>query len=299
LKLAWAATFSAMALAASAAPRQAVPTSPDLTIRTRVTHGGTPARWEQTVRLKGAWQAREHATAVGPRGERRVAFARIIQCDRRRALLLNHEARTYAYLPVDDPAPGLLRIASAVAFGRRLEHDAPVTTRITVHAVDTGERRRFGPLSARRVVTTTITEMTRARPSRRETRVQDGWYVDIPSESCRDAEEAGEYVAIGSRAGEPAGRTEVIHRGNGRRGFPLIETDRTDVSGSSSSQSKTELIELSDRPIDASVFDVPAGYRPALRLWTGGYDFLRPDTPGNRASLLWEGARDFVAGLWR
>jgi hypothetical protein len=299
LKLAGLAVVSAMALAAGDAPRGRPPNSPDLTIRTRVTHAGTPAQWEDTVRLKGARQAREHATAVGPRGERRAGFARIIQCDRQRALVLNHETRTYAYLPIADPAPGLLHLATAVAFGRRVDPHAPVTLRIIVDAVDTGERRQFGPLTARRVITTTTTEMPQARPSRLATRVQDGWYVDIPSPSCREAADEGVYFAIGSRAGEPEGRTEVVHRGSGRRGLPLVETDRTETPDAPAFRSSTELLEISERPLEASVFDVPPGYRPALRLWSGGYDFMRPDTPANRALLLWEGARDFVSALWR
>ena len=299
LRLMGLALVSAMALAASDAPRAGLPNFPDLTIRTRVTHAGTPAQWEDTVRLKGARQAREHAAAVGPRGERRVVFAQITQCDRQRALVLNHQSRTYAYLPIEDPAPGLLHSAVAVAFGRRVDRDAPVTLRIIVDTVDTGERRQFGPLAARHVITTTTTEMPQAGPSRRATRVQDGWYVDLPSPSCRDAGAEEFFVAVGTRAGEPEGRTEVVHRGTGRRGWPLIETDRTETPGVPSSQSSTELLEISDRPLDASVFDVPDGYQPALRLWTGGYDFMRPDTPANRAVLLWEGARDFVSALWR
>ena len=293
MKLAGLAVLSAIALAAGDAPRGAVADSPDLTIRTRTVLAGVPGQTRITVRLKGARQWREHARDTGraPAG----GFSQIIQCDRRRALVLNPDTRTYAEMPIEPPALGIVHAALGALRGRD-EADAPVTERITIDAVDTGERRRFGPLTARRVTTTTTTEMLHL--SRRATRVQDGWYVDLPSPSCGDDDQEAFLIARVSRPGDPPGRMEVVHRGTARRGFAVIETDRTEAPDGAWTQS-TELIEVSDRPIDASVFEVPPDYRPALRQWTGGFDFTRPDTAANRAVLLWEGARDLVFGLWR
>ena len=49
-----------------------------------------------------------------------------------------------------------------------------------------------------------------------------------------------------------------------------------------------ELIEVSDEPLDSSLFEIPRDYRPALPLVRGGYDLTKPDTAANRAQVYWD-----------
>jgi hypothetical protein len=47
------------------------------------------------------------------------------------------------------------------------------------------------------------------------------------------------------------------------------------------------LLEFSEAPLDASLFEVPAEYSPALRTAHCGVDMTRPDTLGNRLQSYW------------
>ncbi len=47
------------------------------------------------------------------------------------------------------------------------------------------------------------------------------------------------------------------------------------------------MIELSEHPLDLSLFDIPRDYRPALPLVRGGHDMTRPDTLANRLRVYW------------
>jgi hypothetical protein len=155
--------------------------------------------------------------------------------------------------------------------------------------VDTGERRPIGPYIARHVVTTRRTEFGTGGEARVEER--DGWYVDLPVE-CFDW--AARLELWDTTPGAPGG--QMIVQGNGHRGYPIIETLRIPDGRSVWSDghwtnltvtSKTELIQVSEEVLDAALFTVPPGYRPALPRPRGGHDMSRPDTLVNRAESYW------------
>ena len=60
-----------------------------------------------------------------------------------------------------------------------------------------------------------------------------------------------------------------------------------------------ELVELSEAPLDAAIFDVPPGYRPALPLPWGGHDMTKPDTVVNRVEVYCEAVATFISSLFR
>jgi len=51
--------------------------------------------------------------------------------------------------------------------------------------------------------------------------------------------------------------------------------------------SKVALLEISEAPLNASIFDLPAGYRQALQTGNGGADLTKPDTITDRAQDYW------------
>ena len=59
------------------------------------------------------------------------------------------------------------------------------------------------------------------------------------------------------------------------------------------------LVDVNNRPLDPALFDVPPGYRPALRRWGSDFDLTRPDTLFNRATVVWETASGWVHWLLR
>jgi len=284
------AVLALLTLAPSEQPSFVVPDSPDLTIRTQTTLTGA-VHWAITLRLKGARQSFERAYdgLATPSVDWHIT-----QCDRRRTVIVNPASRTYADLPIDDPS------LSARVEGTVLRHEDGASPRphITVDAVDTGERKRFGPLTARHVVTTTTTEIP-GSPASHITMTQDGWYVDLPPQGCIEWGST-EFMATGfiSSTHVVVSSPTITRLGRAKRGFPLSEQIRR-VTAEGTSIEKTALVEISDRPIDPAVFEVPDGYRPALRLWGGGFDITRPDTLVNRALLVWEQASGFARRLWQ
>ena len=92
-------------------------------------------------------------------------------------------------------------------------------------------------------------------------------------------------------------RMHVEFRGAGRRGFPIEETTRRRGEHEPPITTRVKLIEFSEAVLDKSLFDIPAGYRPALPRLIGGFDMTEPDTVANRLAAYWQDvttlARDF------
>jgi hypothetical protein len=241
-----------------------VPDVADVTIKTRRTNDRSPGVViTETLELKGARQRRDELVQ-SPRGLASRVYGRITQCDQRQMLLLNHEAKTYAYEPLYVPVPSSQAASShAMALG-------PTIT-MTVDAVDTGERKRFGRYVARHVITTRTVE--RGSGDVTVGRL-DGWYIDVPEPNCQTAERTAALIATGTP------NVVVKRKGDARRGYPIEETYR--FSGQHPIAGKTELIELSEAPLDDARFTVPAGYRMAMPSPFGGFDLSKPDTIGNR-----------------
>jgi hypothetical protein len=215
----------------------------------------------------------------------------ITQCDERRIVLLDDEARTYAFSPIEDPSVYLQRVRLAARQRPEPEPTGGDVT-ITIDAVDTGERRTLGRYVARRVITTTKTEPgpgTSVPPSGSEL---DGWYIDLPPATCRDRGDLPEPFSytIAQRSSTPRDRVHIRRLGTARRGYPIEEISRSHDEGGTIT-SKLELVEFSDAPLDAALFTVTAGYRPALPRLFGGYDLTKPDTVMNRLQSYWNGLR--------
>lgn len=260
-------------------PNQAfvVPSFPDLTIKKRNSAGTTSSSvTTEVLYLKGARERREFLHER-PGSTRSV---HITQCDQRRSVLLNPEAKLYAVFGFQERSEQVNR--------RRLEPEAlgaDVTT--TFDAVDTGERRPVGRYLARRVRTTVIVEPSPAAKSPASTREIDGWYVDLPGLGCADSQ--GAAFLTGQTIG-PDGVRDRHHynfKGVARRGYVIEETNRF-TQRNETKVSRVELIEVSDDRLDSSLFEIPRDYRPALPLVRGGYDLTKPDTVANRVQVYWD-----------
>jgi len=290
MRLAGLVLLAAIALGDQDPPRLVVPTSPDLTIRLRSQSSGA-AQSTVTIRLKGARQVRERTTEF-PGGSSSIAM--IGQCDHHRMMLLSSEHKTYAYMPIAPGAPASTARLAVVTSS----HAPPAREEILVDAVDTGERRQLGGLTARHIVTTTKTTNGAEIPGTVRTRVQDGWYVDLPPLNCieRTGDAVSYSLVSGGIGGVVPAPPHVTMRGRAKPGVALIETDRT-TGPEGTWEQTTELVEISSAPLDPALFDVPAGYVAALP-YGGGFDLSRPDTLGNRIAVLWEGLRGFASRWW-
>lgn len=93
-------------------------------------------------------------------------------------------------------------------------------------------------------------------------------------------------------------RINVKFRGAGRRGLPIDATTRRRGEREPSSTTSVKLIECSEAVLDSSLFDVPAGYPPAVPRPIGPFDITKPDTIANGLAVYWQDvmtvARDLV-----
>jgi hypothetical protein len=281
-------------------PKFVVPNVPDLTIKTRETFDLPQSTVRtDTLYFKGAWQRRElylQFQSALP-AQQTAQHATITRCDERRTLELNQDAQLYGWSPVDF-------IGRDVYWSRSWWREKPepsppgADVKITVDILDTGERRQVGSYSARHIITTITTSPSPGANMRPSESVEDGWHIDLPPAGCWDAG-YGQSFLTGStvRPGAGPDRINVEFRGTGRRGFPIEQTTRRRDEHEPGITTSVKLIEFSETVLDRSLFDVPAGYRPALPRLIGRFDMTKPDTVANRIAAYWQDvtalARDF------
>ena len=257
-----------------------VPAFADLTIKKRHAFGPTPARGTtEVLYLKGA---RERHELLYEQSERRsLDYATIMQCDKRRSVQLNTEAKLYFVSVLRDWSAELKR-------GRPVPEAQGADVTTTFDAVDTGQRRLVGRYAARRVQTTVTVEASPGANTPPSTRVTDGWYIDLPGLGCSDTSTTTS-LTIGE-AVQPGGLPDRQHhkiKGTANRGYAIEETTNFTQTGRTTVD-RVELIELSENSLDSSLFDIPRDYRPALPGIGGGSDMTKPDTLANRLQEYWD-----------
>ena len=86
--------------------------------------------------------------------------------------------------------------------------------------------------------------------------------------------------------------------GKAPRGYPIEETSVKTEAGRTTID-KVELLEISEAPLNPSIFELPVGYRLALQTGNGGADLTKPDTIPNRAQYYWARLTFWARGLFR
>jgi hypothetical protein len=303
-------SFVAFVLAAAAVhagahgdhPKFVVPNVPDLTIKTRETID-LPQSTVQTNTLyfKGGWQRRElhlQFPSALP-AQRAVRYSTITRCDERRTLELNHEARLFGWSPLTFIGRDVYSVRARLR-ERPVPSESGADVKITINTVDTAERRQVGSYSARHVVTTITTDPSPGAHTRPSESVEDGWYLDLPSAGCWNAGDEHSFLTASVvRSGEAPDRIHVEFRGAGQRGFAIEETMRRTRGHETPITTRVMLIEFSEAVLDKSLFDVPAGYRPALPRLMGRFDMTKPDTIANRLAAYWDDMTTVVQGFFR
>ncbi|HXD29826.1 MAG TPA: hypothetical protein VN643_01835 [Pyrinomonadaceae bacterium] len=215
-----------------------------------------------TSMIKGVRERTEEQRGYG------MDSVNITQCDLKRTIQLNDKTRKYIVTPMvtDDTAAPNTKTApqpEELEASRR----GGVVTYIT-SSKDTGERKEMFGFTARHVKTSIRVESSPDACNKTKMRFdQDGWYIDLNvGLSCP----AGR-TQMGGNPMAPSGgcrdRIQYRHEGAGRTGFPLIETTTVyDQNDQPSFTSTKEVTELSRQPLDAALFDIPAGYAEA-RNW--------------------------------
>jgi Domain of unknown function (DUF4412) len=227
-----------------------VPDFRDLTIRIRSTMDSRH-KPVTTYYFKGS---RMRSEMQYPESENPTANVNIFQCDQGTRYLLGESLNTYISVPID---PMQRRETARPA--RELQSSGGAVT-VTTDSVDTGKRRQIGSYQARHVKTTITVEPGPGAVSRQSTTEVDGWYLDLPGVYCQDtsARRRG-WITVGQSRID---RVLFKQLGEAQRGFAVEETTNKNEGGHEFVL-KTELLEISEKPLDESLFELPAGYSPA------------------------------------
>ena len=222
--------------------------SADTKVKTRQTSGGQT--YENTSYIKGKRQRSETNN-----GQMIV----VQQCDLRRNIQIMPQAQAYIIQPYDN--------ASNSTSPGRTNSQPSATTKggvvtSTVTTKDTGERKQMLGYTARHIITTMEMESSPEACSQVKSKMQiDGWYID--AEFALDCDSGVSYRPYTPpQSGGCQDRYVTKQAGTAKKGYPVWEKmTMFDQSGVESFSTINEVVEFSQATLDASLFDVPAGYR--------------------------------------
>jgi hypothetical protein len=238
----------------AAQPPASAPAQNDLKITYRTTTSGRSM--ENTTMLKGARERTEMKLGMGR------DIINVTQCDLRRTVQISDSARKYVITPMDSggaterPAQS----SSQMSEPSRPSYKGGVIS-YTITSVDTGERKEMFGFQARHVKRTIQIESSPDACSPIKQKMEtDGWYIDF-SFGLRCETGAAPMSGMGAPGGGCRDSVRFNQQGAARTGYPLQETTTSyGPDGSVAFTSTKEVIELSRAPLDAALFDVPAGY---------------------------------------
>ncbi|MEK6322454.1 MAG: hypothetical protein AABN33_12310 [Acidobacteriota bacterium] len=230
--------------------------SADIKLKTKNTSPGNTS--EGTIYIKGARQRSNQSYGS-------FEMVTLTQCDLKRTVQINDKARTYMVTPMATASS-----TTTPAEKQPATPSQPTTTRrggvVTyISAInDTGERKKMFGFTARHIKTSMTVESSpdACNPSRFRMET-DGWYIDLDFSFNCDMD--GASVASVSQGIRPDCKDEVRFKksGTGKLGYPLFVTTTIYLDGGQTSTSTTEVVELTTTPLEASLFEVPAGYTEA------------------------------------
>ena len=223
--------------------------SADTKVKSRQTSGGQT--YENTSYIKGKRQRSEMNN-----GQMIV----VQQCDLRRNIQIMPQAQAYIIQPYDAPNTTSTSPGAANSQPSATTKGGVVTSTVTTK--DTGERKQMFGYTARHIVTTMVMESSPEACSQTKSKMQiDGWYIDAEfALDCDSGVAHRPYTPPQSGGCQDRYVTKQV--GTAKKGYPVWEkTTMYDPSGVESFSTINEVVEFSSATLDASLFDVPAGYR--------------------------------------
>jgi hypothetical protein len=243
-----------------------------LTIVTRETF---PAGTMETTVHVASDRVREQTRMFSPdSGDRPERRARVLirRCDLNRILVLNPAERTYASHLLQPQLSAVERFA--LSMGRpHNEPSGPSSLLVETTTVDTGERKMAFGYSARRVVTTRR-EIPSERSDTASETVIDGWYIDLETRPSCERGASGRTRAVLIARATPADARRHAPRvtfkeiGTPEEGFAIETRTTWRTTGDETANRPASVVthrvvtHVSRGPLAASLFEVPAGFRP-------------------------------------
>ena len=232
------------------------PISGDFKITIKNTVSGQ--NYQSTTMIKGKRERSESST-----GGMNTGSVSITQCDLRRTIQVNDSSRKYLITPMGSDAGDVdTGSASSSTSGGATTRGGVVT--MTINTIDTGERKEMFGFTARHLKRSMTSQTSADACYQNQIRMEtDGWYINLEyglnCGSERPPQTGGRTAPGGCRD-----RYQFKRTGPATLGYPLIETmTMYSADGRPMFTRTQEVIELSRQPLDAALFDVPAGYTEA------------------------------------
>ncbi|MFN2492004.1 MAG: hypothetical protein ABR501_03865 [Pyrinomonadaceae bacterium] len=251
----------------------------NLKVTYKTTMGGHTS--QSTTMIRGPRERSEMQLAPG------MEMVAITQCDLKRTIQLSDKMKKYVVTPMDSgDSSGASAAGSNSVSAPSATTRGGVITYVTT-SIDTGERKEMFGFTARHVKTTTSMESSPDACSQIKQRTEtDGWYIDFSATFNCDLGRTSMTAQSPSQGG-CRDRINSKRVGTGRTGFPLMETTTMyGADGRAMFTSTKEVLELSREPLDAALFEVPAGYVETTNtqeLYMPSMDVGSQMTPGERA----------------
>jgi hypothetical protein len=221
----------------------------DVKIKSKQTMAGQS--YESTTYIKGKRQRSETINGM---------TVSLTQCDLRRNVQMNPNAKTYMVSPFAETTQSVTRTAATTNKNGVVQTGGTITT--TIDTKDTGERKQMFGFTARHLIITMETVSSPDSCSKANSKMEtDGWYID--AEFALDCDYG--YQNYNFNAGRNGGckdRYEMKTVGTVKRGYPVYEKmTMFDATGKETYSMVNEVVELSKAVLEASLFDVPSDYR--------------------------------------
>lgn len=221
----------------------------DVKVKARQTMSGQS--YENTTYIKGKRSRSETMNGM---------MINLTQCDLRRGVQMNPNAKTYLVNPFDDGSARAAKSTAVVDSNGVVQAGGKVTTTVTTK--DTGERKQMFGFTARHLILTMETVSSADACNKTNLKMQtDGWYID--TEFALDCDYGVQnYGRYDRKSGGCRDRYEMKTVGTAKRGYPVYErTTMFDESGKETMSYVNEVVELSKATLEATLFEVPVDYR--------------------------------------
>jgi hypothetical protein len=221
-------------------------------VKVKIRQTMTGQTYENTTYIKGKRQRSEQN--IGG-----MQSVNLTHCDLRRTVQIMPASQTYM-ISTWETAESVAPTTSVTKTQSPSQKGGVVTTTYTIK--DTGERKQMFGYTARHLIITMETESSPDACAPVKNKMQmDGWYID--AEFALDCDYGfGGYSAQSGNNGGCRDRYVSKQNGTGKSGYPVYEKmTMFDASGKETYSFVNEVVELSKETLDASLFEIPAGYR--------------------------------------
>jgi hypothetical protein len=205
----------------------------------------------------------------------------ITQCDLKRTIQLSQNAQKYVITPmaVTTAATGGATSPPATSTPQPTRKGG-VLTYITTNT-DTGERKEMFGFTARHIKSSLVIESSPDACNPMNQKIEtDGWYIDFSfGLQCDLGQTPATYQP--SMPGGCRDQIQFKNVGSAKKGYPLMETmTMYGPNGQVLTSTTKEVLELSREPLDAALFDIPAGYTEAA----SAQELYMPPSTGEMSS---------------